>query len=258
MIRSAALPVLTFHDLSEEPSVISFSPRLFQSGMAKLHGLGYQVLGLLDVVEALQSGTPFPDRSLAITFDDGYRSVYGAAFPILRRHDMTATVFLTTGDSGSGITTDRLTSPNRPPMLSWVEIREMQRYGISFGAHTLTHPDLRTLPTERVEAEMLGSKEIIEQELGVPVRCFAYPFGRFDRRSRAIAQRHFACACSDRLGIVRFGSDPYALERVDAYYLRTATLFALMPTALFPWYVRACSVPRAVRRAAQDRGVKSG
>jgi peptidoglycan/xylan/chitin deacetylase (PgdA/CDA1 family) len=155
-------------------------------------------------------------------------------------------------------------------MLAWREMREMQHSGINFGAHTLTHPDLTRLPFDRVQAEVCDSKAIIEDALGAPVACFAYPYGRYDHRSREIAWQHFACACSDKLGLVAAGSDPYALERVDAYYLRTDRLFDpyalervdayylrtdrlfdVILTGLFPWYIRARSIPRRIRRAFQ-------
>ena len=97
------------------------------------------------------------------------------------------------------------------------------------------------------------SKAIIEDALGAPVACFAYPYGRFDDRSREIAQENFACACSDRLGLVAVNSDPYALERVDAYYIRSELLFGLLLKRTFPWYIWVRSVLRRTRRAAQLR-----
>jgi peptidoglycan/xylan/chitin deacetylase (PgdA/CDA1 family) len=133
-------------------------------------------------------------------------------------------------------------------MLSWNEIGEMKNSGFSFGAHTLTHPDLTRLPRDRAEAEICRSKAIIETALGEPVRCFAYPFGRYNRQTREIVRRNFDCACSDKLGLAG-PDDLYALERVDAYYLRTERLLDLMPTKIFPWYVRARSLPRQIRRA---------
>ena len=136
-------------------------------------------------------------------------------------------------------------------MLSWDEIREMQRHGIAFGAHSLTHPDLTRLPSDRVEAEICDSRTIIEDALGAAAACFAYPYGRYDYRSREIVRQHFACACSDKLGLTTRGSDLYALERVDAYYLRTDRLFNVMLTRLFPWYIVARSIPRRIRRAIQ-------
>lgn len=134
-------------------------------------------------------------------------------------------------------------------MLSWHEIREMDRGGITFGVHTLTHPDLTRLPFSRIEAEVCESKAIIEDALSAPVTCFAYPYGRYDDRSYKLVQRHFTCACSDTLGLITAGSDLYALERVDAYYLRTDRLFGMMLTGLFSWYIRACNIPRSIRRA---------
>jgi peptidoglycan/xylan/chitin deacetylase (PgdA/CDA1 family) len=133
-------------------------------------------------------------------------------------------------------------------MLAWREIREMQRCGIDFGAHTLTHPDLTRLAFDQVEAEVCESKAVIEHALGVPVGSFAYPYGTYDHQSRELVQQHFACACSVKMGLVTRASDRYALERVDAYYLRSDRLFGIMLTNLFPWYVTARRVSRQIRR----------
>jgi peptidoglycan/xylan/chitin deacetylase (PgdA/CDA1 family) len=251
----ASLPVLTFHALDEadrtdrSPSVISFSPGVFQRGMAKLYESGYQTLSLMEAVDCLRRGASFPDRSFVITFDDGYQTVYDEAFPVLQRYGMSATVFLTVGEKGTARPSGPLPPLNDHSMLSWHQIREMQQWGIAFGAHTLIHPDLTRLPFDQVEAEVLVSKAIIEDALGVRVDCFAYPYGRYDHRSREIVQQHFTCACSDELGLITASSDPYALERVDAYYLRMDWLFGMMLTRLFPWYIRGRRIPRRLRRA---------
>ena len=141
-------------------------------------------------------------------------------------------------------------------MLNWDEIHEMQRWGIEFGAHTCTHPDLTLIPPHLVKKEVCDSKAIIEDALGTPVSCFAYPYGRYNHRVRNIVQEHFSCASSDKLGLINKRSDLYAFERVDAYYLRTDRLFQIMLTRLFPWYVFARSIPRGIRRAFQPRSRK--
>jgi peptidoglycan/xylan/chitin deacetylase (PgdA/CDA1 family) len=243
-----SLPILTFHALDDEPAAISFSPRLFRRSMARLHDSGYRCLGLMEAVDCFQQGRPFPPRSFVITFDDGYRSVYEQAFSVLQRHGLSATIFLTVGEGTTATSTARLPSLSGRPMLAWREIREMQRWGIEFGAHTLTHPDLTRLPPARTAAEVQESKAVIEDVLGVRVDAFAYPFGRHDRRSRDFVRQHFACACSDKLGLVTAGSDPHALERVDAYYLRTERLFSVMLTRWFPCYIQARGIPRRIRR----------
>ena len=248
---TSVMPVFTFHALDKLKSPISFPPHLFRRGLAQLNVHGHKILALEQAVENLHTGKPFPPRALAITFDDGYRSVYEEAFPVLQEFDMTATVFLTV-DAGEE-SAERLLPLNGRDRLSWREIREMHGYGIAFGAHTLTHPDLSRLPASEAEKEIVESKHIIEQALGAPVFSFAYPFGRYDETCRQIARAHFVCACSDRLGLMSHRSDAFALERVDAYYLRDERLFGLVETGLFPWYIFSRQVPRQLKRAIQQR-----
>jgi peptidoglycan/xylan/chitin deacetylase (PgdA/CDA1 family) len=248
---ATSFPILTFHAVDDHPSIISFSPRLFERGMARLHDNGYRTLSLMEVVECLDRGISFPKYSFAITFDDGYQSVYDHAFPVLQRYGLSATVFLTVGKNRNGAESDRVPSMCERSMLSWREIKEMHRWGIGFGAHTLTHPDLTNLPPARVEIEVYNSKAIIEDALSTQVTCFAYPYGRYGNHTREIVRQHFVCACSDKLDLVNGSSDLLALERVDTYYLRTERLFNVMLSRFFPWYIRARSLPRRIRRSIQ-------
>jgi len=248
---TTSIPVLTFHAIEEHTSVISVSPQVFSHGIGRLHQHGYQTVSLLKAADIIRRGKSFAERSIVITFDDGYQSVYNNALPVLQRHGMSATVFLTVGmnkDTDSG---GRLPSLGDRTMLSWDEIHEMHDSGISFGAHTLTHQDLTRLTNRQLENEIYSSKVIIEDALGIPILCFAYPYGRHDSRSRAFVQKHFACACSDRLGLIDAGCDLFAMDRVDAYYLRTERLFGIMLSRFFSWYIRACNFPRRLRRILQ-------
>jgi peptidoglycan/xylan/chitin deacetylase (PgdA/CDA1 family) len=242
-------PILTFHAVDDRRSVISFPPGLFARVIARLSEKGYRTLSLLEAADHLRGKRAFPERAVVITFDDGYQSVYDHAFPVLQRHGFSATIFLAVGEDRRTPDSRRLPSMCDRSMLSWREIREMHRSGIAFGGHTLTHPDLTLLSDEQIEAEVVGGKAVMEDALGAPAASFAYPFGHYDERCREIVSRHFACACSDRLGLLGPDSDPYALERVDAYYLRSEKWSAAMTTALFPFYVRARSVPRQIRRS---------
>lgn len=245
---TTAIPVLTFHAIEELPSVISISPQVFQRGIDRLQRDGYQTLDLVEAADIIRKRESFPPRSFVITFDDGYQSVYDHALPVLQTCGMTATVFLTVGTTDAADSKDRLPGLENRSMLSWDEICEMHRYGMDFGAHTLTHPDLTQLMTHQMETEIYRSKTIIEEVLGSAVACFAYPFGRSDDRSCAFVRRHFDCACSDRLGFINAGSDLFALERIDAYYLRTERLFGIMLTKFFPWYILARGLLRRMRR----------
>jgi peptidoglycan/xylan/chitin deacetylase (PgdA/CDA1 family) len=250
---ATSIPILTFHALDDQPLVISFPPQLFQHGMDRLYAHGYRTLNLVELATYLRTGQPLPEKSFEVTFDDGYQSVYDHAFPVLQRYGFSATVFLTTGATATRTEALRLPSLNGRFMLSWGEIKEMYRWGIQFGAHTLTHPDLTRLPYERVEAEISGSQQIIEDALGAPVPRFAYPYGRYNSHSREIVRRRFTCACSDKLGLAHKSSDPFSLERVDAYYLRSERLFNVVPTWFFPCYIRARNLPRQIRRSRRFR-----
>ena len=239
------LPVLMFHTIDDRRSVISFPPRVFRRAMGRLHDFGYRTLSLLEAWEHLRQGAKFPNRALVITFDDGYETVYKEAFPVLQYYGMSATVFLSVGNRKTN--GGRLPSLEGRSMMSWSEIREMRQEKIDFGAHTLTHPDLTQLPTEQAESEICESKKIIEDALSAPVATFAYPFGRYDERCREIVRQNFTLGCSDELGVIRRGSDRYALERVDASYLRRDRLFDVILTPVFPWYIWARGIPRRIR-----------
>ena len=246
-----ALPILTFHALDDESSVISFPPDTFRRAMARLHAGGFRALSLREVLERLRRRDPLPPRAFALTFDDGYRSVYAEALPVLARYGMAATVFLTPGqDAREGA---RLASREGRTMLSWDEIREMQRSGIAFGAHTLTHPDLTRLPADAAAREICESKARIADALGADVDLFAYPYGRHDARCRAIVSRNFTGACADRLGLVTARSDRFALPRVEMYYFRSDRLFSLVLGGFLGSYLRVRAVPRRIRRVLQRR-----
>ena len=256
-----SIPILMFHSLDEGDSPISFPPAVFRRGVARLQAAGYRVVSLTELAYCLKGGMPFPDKALVITFDDGYRTVFDEAFPVLRQHGMTATVFLTVGQPQEGEDRrrryDRRRATRLPrlagrEMLSWREIGEMHRAGMDFGAHTLSHPDLRRLPEAMIEREIGVSKSVIEDALGRGVTSFAYPGGYYDERSLDIVRQRFACACSDKLALASRRSDRHALERVDAYFVRTDRLFATLLAPWFGWYVRMRSIPRALRRGVMS------
>lgn len=252
-MKQSSFPILMFHDLGRKTSATCIRPDVFRQGLIRLDRLGFVTLGLMQVAAKLRQGEPLPDRSFCITFDDGFRAVYEHAFDVLQQLGMTATVFLSVGSKRPIDASARLLPIDGGSMLSWREIRQMHRAKIQFGAHTLTHPDLTGLSFQQLEQEICGSKTVIEDALGTAVDTFAYPFGRYDERSLAVAREHFACACTDKLGLVTAKSDIHTLERVDGYYLHSHLLFGLMGRSIFPWYIRARAVPRRIRRALGPR-----
>lgn len=146
------------------------SPQVFARQMAYLHASGYSTLGLVELQQRVQDGMDL-DRRVVITFDDGYSDFYVNAFPVLASFNFSATVFLPTAYVGSS----RIFF-NGNACLTWSEVRELSRAGIAFGSHTVTHPQLRYLSQRAIHYELRQSRHTIEQELGMAVDSFAYPF----------------------------------------------------------------------------------
>jgi peptidoglycan/xylan/chitin deacetylase (PgdA/CDA1 family) len=140
---------------------------VFAEHMRFLHGNRYASISLEEALEYNTSGKRC--KCVVITFDDGYRNILEAA-PELRRYGFKAIVFLPTAFIG-----DQPIRFNGRECLTWTEVRSLEREGILFGSHTVTHPQLIGLSTTELKEEIRRSKETIEEKLGVAVTSFCYP-----------------------------------------------------------------------------------
>ena len=232
------MPILMYHNLDEEASPISLRPERFAWQMRCLHERGYRVVQLGEIVRRLRAGQPLSRKEVAITFDDGFESVYQLALPILSRYGFTATVFLVPPYCGK-----TNTWPDQPPgmpsypLMSWAQIRELDRSEIEIGAHGLNHRRLDRLPHEEAKDEVLGSKARIEDRLGHTIRYFAYPYGRYNAGVQAIVRQAFRGAVAAHPGLAGNGNDPWALPRIDAYYVARSSLFRQMDNRFFGLYL---------------------
>jgi peptidoglycan/xylan/chitin deacetylase (PgdA/CDA1 family) len=237
-IMDDSLPVLMYHAVHPESSLISISPTIFQWQMNWLFENEYHVIGLDGLASALHERTPLPERSVILTFDDGYECLYEYALPVLARYGFPATIFLVAGHCGR--MNDWAGQPaNIPklPILSWDQAVEMSRQGLEFGSHSMLHSRLDQIDSEKITYEIRESKRLIEDKLKRPVMSFAYPYGRFNDRVYSLVQDEYSFACSTRLGLVVPGSDRWKLERADIHYLSLPSLFSGLSQAWFPLYL---------------------
>ena len=170
---------------------LAVSPDAFERHMAWL-SRRRRVLDLEQAAAWLDPSLRLPRGLAAVTFDDGFASVYEHAFPVLVRHRVPATVFLvaqTLAPGGRGV--DWVDPPLSRPLrtLTLEQVREMRGAGVRFGSHSYTHRDLTTLSERECEADLRQSRELLEDLLREPVRLLAYPKGRHDERVRAAAAR---------------------------------------------------------------------
>jgi len=243
-----SVPILTYHSIDDGGSIISTDPKVFSRQMQHLKSEGYKSITLGEMARQQSAGDAFSERTVVLTFDDGFRNFYTEAFPILQAHGFSATVFLVT--DLCGLHNDWSGNPpdlRRSELLSWKDIRELDADGIEFGSHTRTHPDLTRLSLEQLSTEMLDSKAEISDRLGHDVTTFAYPYGRLNSEARRIALENYQASCSTNLGKVAAGDDLASLNRIDTYYISNPRLFEMLPSAAFENYLRLRQAMRRVR-----------
>jgi len=214
--------ILMYHMVSKAESTkearYSCLPDLFHSQMKVLASSGTQFITLKDIESFYIDNTPLPDSAVAITFDDGFMDNYDNAFPVLCEYEIPATIFLTTGLINKS--NDWMVRDNFPErrMLTWDAIHEMSNAGINFGSHTVSHPRLPELPTDKIREELVTSRNTIEDKLGQEVSYLAYPHGLYNDEVRQIAQEvGYTMACSTRSGFNNKNEDLLALRRLEVY-----------------------------------------
>lgn len=174
--------VLCYHSIHPTKEFSSTDPSTFEQHLDWLNR-NYDVIPFRQVWEAAHSGRR-TRPAVAITFDDGYADNYEYAFPLLAKHGLPATIFLTAGliDKDPAVVERfrmlrRATDEDVKP-LEWSEIREMSRAGIEFGAHTYSHPNLARMCGNALRHELTEARHILQQRLGQDVDLMAYPFGK--------------------------------------------------------------------------------
>lgn len=145
----------------------SVSVEQLDEHIRELQSGSYTVMPLAEMIDALRAGTPLPDRAVAITIDDAYRSVYDVAWPKFREAGLPFTVFVSTGGVDSGA----------PGLMTWDHLREMQKGGAAIEAHTVSHLHMADADIEENRSEVMESTLRIASEIGVKPRFFAYPYG---------------------------------------------------------------------------------
>src|SRR5579864_7309794 len=189
-MNPAQLPaILTFHSISEGISPLKISPALFAEQMAWLK-TNAQVLPLGDVVSALAEHRRLPERTVVLTFDDGFRDFLDAASPVLERFQFAATIFLPTGYCGRSNSWPGQPDGMQPEaLLNWKQVADLANRGFIFGAHSMSHPRLPNLPLAEAEREIQGSKTEIEHHINRSVEFFAYPFGSWNSAVRDLVSK---------------------------------------------------------------------
>lgn len=226
--KTLSIPILMYHSISnrEERDVHPYfrtctSPRRFMQQISWLHEHGYMTIHLTEAANLLSgkvvaSSEARDKKYVVITFDDGFMDFYTDAFPILSRYGFTASIFLPTS-----FIKDVHTNIMDQTFLSWPQVRELIKAGITFGSHTVSHKYLDRLSRHEGEQELQQSKETIEDRTGSAVYAFSFPYA-FPENDRdfvsfmrsTLQACGYSCAVTTRIGTAARSDDLFSLKRI--------------------------------------------
>jgi peptidoglycan/xylan/chitin deacetylase (PgdA/CDA1 family) len=186
--KRQGIPILMYHSISAQIGrthpyyETKTALEVFARHMKFLRDNGYIAITLETASQSLFENKDVT-KYVVITFDDGFRDFYSEAFPIVSELGIVVTMFLATG-----LINDQRSRWNGYELMTWAEARELQRFGVRFGSHTVTHSDVEKLDDKQIVWEVTQSKQTLEDKLGVSVSSFAYP-NAFPEHNSAFTQR---------------------------------------------------------------------
>lgn len=206
---SRGVPVLNYHQINDkDQNSMTVTTDEFDAQMKYLSDNGYHTISPQELYAHLANGADLPEKPILISFDDGYKDNYQNAFPILKKYQQTAMIFLIS---------DYVNTYEK--YLTWEQIKEMQQYGIDFESHTLSHMVLTEAPSEQELINQLQkSKEALEWHLGSKVEFIAYPCGNYTPHIIETAKNiGYKAAFTVNFGRSKTGDPLFALDRVPVF-----------------------------------------
>ncbi len=206
------VPVLCYHRFGNGGGRMAVPPARFAAQMQWLVDNGYRVIRLAQLSDYLAGRGPLPPRAVVVTVDDGYASFHQHAWPVLRRLNLPATLFVYTDFIGAG-----------SAALGWSQLQDLAATGlVDVQVHSKTHRNLiERGPAESderyrqsLEQEIRVPRDLLEQRLQMPVRHFAFPFGDANEQVLdALERRRYQLAVTVTAGGNPFFAQPLMLKR---------------------------------------------
>ncbi len=207
--------ILQYHHVSElTPASTSVSADKFREHLNLINQRGFQVLPLPSILKQIKQGAEFSRKTLGISFDDGYLSIYQHAFPELKKRKLPFTIFV----SPQAIDQEHGNS------LSWAQLKEMQENGATIANHSLNHAHLLNRKENenlsewqvRIRHNVQQAQRRLTSELKVSQKLFAYPYGEFNQDLQNLLKEQGYTAFSQQSGPVSAYSHMQALPRFPA------------------------------------------
>lgn len=183
---------------------LSTPPHVFEETLANLKHDGYETYFMKDVNDLIDARMYLAKRAVVLTFDDGYADFYDVVYPLLRKYHMRATVYVIHDFIG------------QKDFMTHEQIREILNSGlVEIGSHTLTHPYLKSADAATARREIFESKSRLEEEFGIDIASFAYPYGAMSPESVAFAKEAgYRNAVSVISGSLQSADNRFFLSRI--------------------------------------------
>ena len=217
------IPVIMYHRVINNPENEGVYGTYIYEDMFKKHlqylkDKNYTVITFKDLDKIGWRNRFEKDKKyIFITFDDGYKDNYELAFPILKEFGFKATIFL----MGSSTYNDwdvKAGGEKEFPLMSVEMIKEMQDYGIEFGAHTFNHPKINTLSNEEIAHQIVDVRKPLEEKIGKEIITFAYPYGILNDYAKEMAKKAgYTFALATDSGSVCLSDDLYQIRRIAIF-----------------------------------------
>lgn len=230
------LTVLGWHRIDDSGDALSTRVIDFVRQLDMLADERWTVLPL-DAACAMQAAGTLPQRALALTFDDGYASVFETAWPLLRERGLPATAYVVSDylDGSRRFPWDRDAAPGDSTRVATADqVRAAALEGLTIGSHTVSHPWLPGATQRDLLRELTQSRVDLQEMLGFPVHSVAYPAGGWNRRVRAAAATAgYRTGVTVDRGTNAVGHDRLALRR--AFAPRALLEFELLLAGAYTW-----------------------
>lgn len=234
----ACVPILMYHSVDRSGSTISVTPENFRRQMRYFASKGWHSISLGQLASHLSDNTPLPPRAFVITFDDGFESVAREAWPVMREHGFSGTVFLATGYVNAAATWSGDPLLARMRIMDWESVRKLAAEGMEFGSHAITHPFLTKCSDAELIRELRESRDAIRSATGQAVDTFCYPYGDYNERViEAVQQAGYRAATTIYSGNRHSATSLYALSRVCAVDYEPLTYYGLAARPGYALYI---------------------
>lgn len=219
------VPILVYHyvEFVKDPGdtirkSLDIIPPIFEKQIRTLQHAGYNFIMSSDLGLYLDGKKQLPEKPIILTFDDGYEDFYTDVFPILKKYNVKVTAYIISGVLG------------RKNYMTASQLREIASSGlVEIGAHSVHHPNLKSVSKEVALEEIIKSKEMLENELGTRIVSFAYPYGGYNAETVDIVKKAgYTNAVGTHGGLIVNQSNRFVLFRIHPGVATGASLLKVL------------------------------